>query len=440
MTNSDILAKPDVKGAEEPDLSSRLSVFAQGFAFPTSLAFDENGRMFLAESGLPFAGEPSGGRIWQIEDDGSRRLLLEGLRPPVNGLTCHDGWMYISEGGYPARISRWKPGRTLEEVISGFPGPGNYHLNMSVIGPNEDLYFSHGAMTNTGIIGLDAYELGWLRRLPHAHDVPGYDITLSGINIETSDPTLSQSASARTGAFSPFGVSTQPGQQIQRRLPCTASVMRCKLDGSSLELIAWGLRNAYGLCFLRDGRLLATDQGADDRGSRPVGGVPDLLFEVKPGGWYGWPDFICGKPITHPAFRPMRGPAPSFVLANHNQLPVPERALMQFPEHVGAVKLAEVPAHVSRWRGQILVALFGDERPMTAPPGPRAGRNLASINTRTWDLKILAAPFFERPIDIAFHPVDPTLFVLDFGQFEMNGHHGISAEPRSGRIWRLFLG
>ena len=57
--------------------------------------------------------------------------------------------------------------------------------------------------------------------------------------------------------------------------------MRCNLDGSDLELVAWGLRNAYGLGFLPDGRLLAVDQGADDRGSRPVGNVPDLLFEVR---------------------------------------------------------------------------------------------------------------------------------------------------------------
>ena len=38
-------------------------------------------------------------------------------------------------------------------------------------------------MTNTGIVGLDAYEMGWLKRLPHAHDLPGYDISLTGVNV-----------------------------------------------------------------------------------------------------------------------------------------------------------------------------------------------------------------------------------------------------------------
>ena len=70
-------------------------------------------------------------------------------------------------------------------------------------------------------------------------------------------------------------------------LPCTAAVMRCDAEGDGLELVAWGLRNAFGLGFLPDGRLLAVDQGADDRGSRPVGNAPDTLFEVHQGGWYG---------------------------------------------------------------------------------------------------------------------------------------------------------
>jgi glucose/arabinose dehydrogenase len=62
--------------------------------------------------------------------------------------------------------------------------------------------------------------------------------------------------------------------------------MRCNsYDGSDLELVAWGLRNSYGLGFLLDGRLLAIDQGPDDRGSRPVGNAPDLLYEIHEGSW-----------------------------------------------------------------------------------------------------------------------------------------------------------
>jgi glucose/arabinose dehydrogenase len=280
-----------------------------GLCLPTSLTFDAAGVAYIAESGLPFSGAPPGGRIWRLEPDGSRSLLMGRLRAPVNGLTWHEGSLFISEGGHPGRISRLDPDGRCTAILDGLPGPGNYHTNMLAFGPDGKLYFSQGAMTNTGIIGLDAYELGWLQRLPHAHDLPGYDVVLAGLNAETPNP-LSEDSDARTttGAFASFGTSTEPGQRTAAALPCTAAVMRCGPDGSDLELVAWGVRNAYGLGFLPDGRLLATDQGADDRGSRPVGNAPDLLFEIKQGAWYGWPDFIGDRPITDPEYRPRAGP------------------------------------------------------------------------------------------------------------------------------------
>src|SRR5258708_20989512 len=183
---------------------------------------------------------------------------------------------------------------------------------MAVAGGDGWLYFGHGAMTNSGVVGLDAYEIGWLRRLPHAHDVPGLPVRLRGQRFTTADPLTGRSE-AVTGAFAPFGTPSRPGQVVEPGLPCTASVMRCRTDGSGLELVAWGIRNAYGVCFLPDGRLLALDQGADDRGSRPVGGAPDLLLEVRPGRWYGWPDFIGGRPITDEAFVPERGERPELL-------------------------------------------------------------------------------------------------------------------------------
>jgi glucose/arabinose dehydrogenase len=418
--------------------SDRLELVAEGFSFPTSLTFDEVGVVHLAESGLPFGGAPPGGRIWRIAPDGSRLLLAKGLRPPVNGLTFHKGSLYISEGGHPGRISRLDLDGERTTILDNLPGPGNYHTNMVAFGPDGKLYFSQGAMTNTGIVGLDAYALGWLRRLPHAHDIPGYEVVLSGVNVETANPLENdQGAQVRTGAFVPFSTSTQARQRIPARLPCTAGIMRCHPDGSDLELVAWGLRNAYGLGFLPDGRLLATDQGADDRGSRPVGNVPDTLFEVRQGAWYGWPDFIGGDPVTDEQYRPVRGPALSFVLANHHELPLPERPLLRFPPHAAAVKFDVVPASIPQWAGHICVALFGDEVPMTAPAGPRVGRAVARIDQTDWSLHPLVASPLERPIDVRFNPADRSLYILDFGQFEMHAEGGVMVEAYSGKLWRL---
>ncbi|MBW3560740.1 MAG: PQQ-dependent sugar dehydrogenase, partial [Proteobacteria bacterium] len=235
-----------------------------------------------------------------------------------------------------------------------------------------------------------------------------------------------------------FGTPTAPGQRIPAHLPCTAAVLRCDPDGSALELVAWGLRNAYGLGFLPDGRLLATDQGADDRGSRPVGNAPDLLFEVRQGAWYGWPDFIGGDPITAERYRPERGPAPTFVLANHDELPPPERPLLEFPPHVSAVKFDVAPP-ASRFAGHLFVALFGDEAPMTAPPGPPAGRSVARVDPSDWSLHPVVSDPLSRPIDVRFDPAGEALYILDFGQFEMHAERGVVAEEGSGRLWRLPL-
>jgi glucose/arabinose dehydrogenase len=417
---------------------------SHGLDFPTSLAFDDEGNPWIAESGLPFGGAAPGGRIRKVTPDGRIETFLADLRFPVNGLCFHDGAFYISEGGYPGRISRWSPGGERVTVLDGLPGLGNYHTNMAVVGPDGKLWFSQGAMTNSGIIGLDAYELGWLGRLPHNCDIPGYDIVLTGASCETANPLdLNGNGPARTGAFSPFGVTQAPGHRLAGRVPCTAAVLRCNLDGSGLELVAWGLRNAYGLAFLPDGRLLATDQGADDRGSRPIGNAPDVLYEVKEGAWYGWPDFAAGVPVDHPRFRPARGPVPERLLANYEELPAPEPPLLEFAVNAAATKLAVLPESAGRWPGQLLVALFGDERPMTGPAGPRVGRTIVRIDPSDGSLHPVlgggeagCGPFL-RPIDVAVR--GEFVYVLDFGELEMVSGGGVEAQAGTGALWKIPL-
>jgi glucose/arabinose dehydrogenase len=285
---------------------------------------------------------------------------------------------------------------------------------------------------------LDAYELGWLRHLPHAHDIPGYNIVLDGVNVETIDPFSYQKCSAiKTGAFVPFGTLTHSGQHVKAGIPFTAGIMRCDLDGTNLETVAWGIRNAYGLGFLSDGRLLATEQGPDDRGSRPIGNAPDLLFEIKKGCWYGWPDFIGGEPVTNNRYVSARGKAPTFVLADHAKLPSPEKPLLQFPPNSCPAKFDVITGNIPEWKGHIVVALFGDEKPMTAPQGPPVGRTLVRVDPADWSLhQFMNGPFL-RPIDVRFDPNDDSLYVLDFGQFEIDPGLGIRAHPQSGSLWRI---
>jgi hypothetical protein len=59
-----------------------------------------------------------------------------------------------------------------------------------------------------------------------------------------------------------------------------------------------------------------------------------------------------------------------FELAASHQL---RATLLSFPSHTAAVKFDYAPAHMRPFGGQLFVALFGDERSMTAPAGPRVG-------------------------------------------------------------------
>jgi glucose/arabinose dehydrogenase len=208
--------------------------------------------------------------------------------------------------------------------------------------------------------------------------------------------------------------------------------MRCDPDGANLELVAWGLRNPYGLAFLPDGRLLAVDLGINDRGSRPVGDAPSGLYEVRAGAWYGWPDFAAGLPVTDPTLSPTRGASPRFLLANHDELGPPQEPLVRFEARQAPTRMAVVPD-----RDELIVTLFGDKRPVTGPEGPPRGRRVVRVRLADRSLHHVEGPDLRRPIDVAYHPHDQALYLLDFGNFEM-GHGGeLSASAGSGVLWRL---
>jgi len=434
----------------------KLDLVIDNLSFPTSLTFDNRGIAYLAESGLSFdnarrtnknKNNITGGRILKVlEKDSNKdknnlhetKVLAQGFRSPINGLTFYDNFLYVSEGGYPGRISRLSMDGNYKTILDNLPGFGNYHTNMVAFGQDNKLYFSQGAMTNSGIIGLDSYELYWLRQISHSHDIPGYDIVLNGINIETLNPLGDKSQTIHTGAFVPFGTVTNPGQRVSAKLPCTAAIIRCNPnDGSDLELVAWGLRNSFGLGFLPDGRLFAIDQGYDDRGSRPVGNAPDLLYEIHKDAWYGWPDFIGGIPICNEAYKPKRGGQPQFLLANHNELPPPEQPILRFPANSAATKFDIMSSEGHIWNKNLFVALFGDEKPMTSPTRERVGRSIVRINPTDWSMHHFISEPLVRPIDVRFNPVDNNLYILDFGQFEIDSMRKVISNPTSGRLWKV---
>ncbi len=144
-------------------------------------------------------------------------------------------------------------------------------------------------------------------------------------------------------------------------------------------------------------------------------------------------------PPPPPPGGPARGPAPRAILANHDQLPPPQKPLLRFPVNAAATKLAMLDPHTA------LVALFGDERPMTAPyqkDGKRVGRSVARIELLENSATLHPTGWgpFHRPIDVALTPDGESALVLDFGEFEMDAERGVVARAGSGAVWRVALG
>jgi hypothetical protein len=60
------------------------------------------------------------------------------------------------------------------------------------------------------------------------------------------------------------------------------------------------------------------------------------------------------------------------------------------------------------------------------------------IDPGDWSLHDAVGEPLARPIDVAFDRTGDTLFILDFGQFEMTTQ-GVAAVAGTGTLWRCAL-
>lgn len=429
-----------------------VEVVATDLTFPTGVAFDGQGRPVVVESGYSYGEVFRDARLIRLAGDGQpHRELARGTGGPWTGLTYHDGAFYVAAGDVrtEGRILRIQENGAIEAIVSGLPSRGDHHTNGPIMGPDGWLYFAQGTATNAGIVGEDNAKFGWLARHPGFHDVPGQDVVLAGINITTGNPlTDGADDTVTTGAFLPFGTPSTPGQVIEGRTRCTGSVLRVRPQGGEPELVAWGFRNPFGLAFAPDGRLYATDNGYDDRGSRPIWAAPDLLWVVERGAWYGWPDFIAGQPVTRERFQPPGKPAPKFVLAEHPQTPPAPAAHFGVHSSANGFDFSRHAAfgHV----GQAFVALFGDQAPTVGKVLAPVGCRVVRVDVQTGVIEEFAANQgkvagpasriggggLERPVAARFSPDGTALYVVDFGVL-LEGESGARPQPGTGVVWRI---
>ena len=427
-----------------------IEAVTTGLTFPTAVTSDDEGRWYVIESGYSYGevfGEP---KLLRIENDGRTTLVAKGDRNgPWSGITFHNGAFYIAEGGEVegGRICPVTKEGQITALISALPTFGDHHTNGPVI---SNVYFGLGTATNSGIVGEDNADFGWLSRRRNFHDIPCKDIVLSGQNSASANVlTDAPNDQVTTGAFSPFGTPTQAGQVIKGIIPCSGSVLRIPLAVGQPELVAWGFRNPFGLALAPDGRLFVTENGYDERGSRPVWGTGDVLWEVKPGTWYGWPDYSAGKPISndeeftspqHPAVKPLLQEVPN----------TPPKPAAIFGVHSSSNGLDLSRSDAFGFLGEAFVAQFGDMAPnagkVLSPVGFKIVR--VAVNTgvirdfavnrggRNGPASRLGNGGLERPVSVKFDATGKALYVVDFGIMKVT-KKGSEPQTGTGVIWKI---
>lgn len=478
---------------------------------PTAITFDADGDPVVAEGGT----RGSDVRIlkFRLLDrtvvqvyPAERRLDLPLLSAiptggfkmygPVGDLIYHDGWLYVSHRDDKdfGVITRLNDKGEHQTVTAGWPAQGEHGIaGMAIDAKNGRLYFGVGSATNSGVVGPDDREIGWLQNHPAVHDLPWQTVVLVGRRMNSRNPKapilFGQGEVLVSAGFQQYGVSDQtriPGVvNSPGGVPkFNAGLFSVPLTGGDYTVEAHGIRYARGMAFdPQYGRLFFTNNGMELRGSRPIKDDPDAVLMLGRGGgvWYGWPDHSTDLfPIDRDELRRMGGfdpdrfqPPLEYVrptgypdvafLINHKAsgLVVPSRDLVLngvFPSQSGAAGIEFVPLAgraadaFKEYAGSAIVALSGDRAPFATggikvgPIGYKVmrvdvdGKQVREFirNTQGKPRSLQSpndADLIERPIQARFGP-DGSLYVLDFGQMRMKGGKE-AVESHTGKVYRL---
>lgn len=435
----------------------KIEMVAQGFTFPTAATLDDQGNLYVIEAGYSYGevwGDP---KLIRVEKDGSKTVVATGTQNgPWSGVAFHNGSFYVAEGGEMkgGKILRITPEGKITALISDLPSVGDHHTNGPVV-KDGYLYFGQGTATNSGVVGPDNAEFGWLKRQRDFHDVPCKDITLAGVNYESANVfTDDPNDKVATGAYLPFGTPSQPGQVIKGKVPCNGAIMRIPLEGGKPELVAWGFRNPFGLAVGQNGKLYVTENGYDDRGSRPVWGSADVLWEIEEGKWYGFPDWSAGDLLTkgsanNPEEYQVPGKDyPKALLQNYPNDPPRPVAIMGV--HASANGIDFSRSERFGHAGEAFIAEFGDMAPKVGKVLAPVGFKVVRVNTRNGVIQDFAVNKtkkngpaswhggggLERPVSVKFSQDGNELYVVDFGIVKMT-ERGLMPQLNTGVVWKI---
>lgn len=464
--------EPDALAASVPP-GYKVEVFMKDLVWPTSIEFDDDGNVYVAEAGYAYGDPFAPAQVFRITRNGEITRLSDKFLGPITDLLYHEGKLFVS---YKGKISLLTMDGTVTDLVTGLPSYGDHHNNQMTVGPEGKIYFGQGTVTNSGVVGLDnVYPYVWLMLWPDLHDVPAKDLKLRGESFLTPQPNnvlarqgnlislgsnltyavgsifsrnKDKSLLVRTRAFQPFG---EHKKEVKGNVKASGTILRMNTDGTALEVFAWGLRNPFGVMWGPDGELYVADNGYDERGSRPIANALDNIYKIRKDGWYGFPDFSSGIPVTHEQFQPKRGAKLKFLLKDH---PPVEHPWLTRPENGGVTKLDFSKNDSFGFKGHMFLTEVGSATPITGEDKELKGYTVVRIDPSTkvvepfltnrslgpkgMEYVTTAGP--RRPVESKFSPDGEVLYIVDIGIISADlagpGPFPIPI-PGTGVIWRI---